>query len=374
MVKRPAGLRQRLRAGLRQALRSGWLGPLSRLERLDRDEWQALAAYRGLVHQAFGQRPFAPQVSADLWDRHAFRSAASTKPFFSPARRELENSSHHYGHDIQLKRHAGLPLIGSPLPHLLEHGLKVSRGATFESPRPWTRGYLCMGPLRASWLRERFGLPAHPIGPWIAYARPLLDAEAISRLRAELGPTLLVVLAHSWDQVERRMDLDHCVAEVRALMEAGGYRSLIWLRHWKDPEQLPLPPEWIVACNGHRSNPWFLDSLRTLLELSDGLASNAFGTHLGYGVALGTRLHWIEAEAQQDLSTLAGAKAEEEAGEWAERQRLSALLRRELGSAEPGAQERVRGLLDPYWGFDAVQQEQALRQLLLNRRGSSLAA
>ncbi|MCP9841337.1 hypothetical protein KBY93_11935 [Synechococcus sp. J7-Johnson] len=374
MAERRAGLRERLRAGLRQAVRAGRLGPIGRLERLDRDEWQALAAYRGLVHQAFGQRPFAPRVSADLWDRHAFRSAVSTKPFFSPARRELENSSHHYGHDIQLKRHAGLPLIGAPLPHLLEHGLKVSREATFESPRPWTRGYLCMGPLRARWLRERFGLPAHAIGPWIAYARPLLTVEAISQLRAELGPTLLVVLAHSWDQVERRMDLERCVAEVRGLMEAGGYRSLIWLRHWKDPELLPLPPEWIVACNGYRSNPWFLDAMRTLLALSDGLASNAFGTHLGYGVALGARLHWIEAEAEQDLSALAGAKAEEEAGEWAERQRLSALLREALWSAEPGSQDSVRRLLDPYWGFDALQPAPALRDLLLDRRRSAPAA
>mgnify|MGYP006168948337 CR=1 FL=1 len=73
----------------------------------------------------------------------------------SGALRELENSSHHYGHDVQLKRHAGLSLIGRPLPWLLEHGLKVSRGATFEAPQSWARGYLCMGPLRAAWLRDR---------------------------------------------------------------------------------------------------------------------------------------------------------------------------------------------------------------------------
>jgi hypothetical protein len=120
-----------------------------------------------------------------------------------------------------------------------------------------------------------------------------------------------------------------------------------------------------VACNGHRSNPWFLDAMRTLLELSDGLASNAFGTHLGYGVALGARLHWIEAEAEQDLSALAGAKAREEAEEWAERQRLSAQLRAALAEGQPTPQEAVRRLLDPYWGFGAVQSPQALRALLL---------
>ncbi len=355
-------LRERLRVRLRLELRAGGrLELLGRLGRLDQEQWQALAAYRGLVHQAFAHRPFAPDVSADCWDQGAFRSAATAKPFFSPARREWENSSHHYGHDVQLKRHAGLPLIGAPLPFLLEHGLKVSREATFESPRSWTRGYLCMGPLRAHWLRERFGLPVAAIGPWITYAQPLLAAEAIAQLRRERGPTLLVVLAHSWDQVERRMDLSRCIKAVRQQAEQGGYRSVLWLRHWKDPALEGLPPEWTVACNGHRSNPWFLDSLRTLLELSDGLASNAFGTHLGYGVALGKRLHWIDVEAEQDLSALSGAKAEEEAIEWRERQRLSAELRALLNSGDDGS---VQALLDPYWGFSASRSPAELRRQL----------
>lgn len=368
------GLKGRLRRGLRDALRAGRLGPLGRFDRLDRDEWQALSAYRGLVHQAFSQRPLAPRVSADLWEHGAFRSSGDRKPFFSPARRELENSSHHYGHDIQLKRHAHLPLIGAPLHVLLEHGLKVSRAATFESPKRWTRAYLCMGPLRATWLQERFGLPTVPIGPWIAYARPLLPVREIQGLRQDLGPTLLVVLAHSWDRVERRMDLPACVAAVQEQTALGGYRSVIWLRHWKDPPLPDLPPEWIVACNGHRSNPWFLDAMRTLLELSEGVASNAFGTHLGYGVALGKRLHWIEAAAEQDLSLLAGAKSEEEAVEWRERQRLSVELRSvlELASSALGAdpasdQQALRDLLEPYWGFSSVRTAESLRAVLLNR-------
>lgn len=356
-------LRTTLRQRLQGALRAGRLGPLGRLARFDRDQWQALAAYRGLVHQAFASRPLAPQVCADLWDRGAFRSSASCKAFFSPARRELENASHHYGHDIQLKRHADLPLIGRPLPWLLEHGLKVSRTATFESPRDWTRGYLCMGPLRAAWLRERFGLPAVAIGPWIAYARPLLEPAEIARLRQSLGSTLLVVLAHSWDQVERRMDQRACIEAVADLAAAQGYRSVIWLRHWKDPQLEGLPPQWIVACNGHRSNPWFLDAMRTLLALSDGLVTNAFGTHLGYAACFERRLHWLPVAAEQDLSHLNGAKAAEEEAEWAERQRLSAALIERLDRADgPG----VRQLLDPYWGFERVRDPQSLRQLLVS--------
>ncbi len=365
MVERKLGVKGRLRQGFRRAMRAGHLPGLSRLAGLDRDQWMALAAYRGLVQQAFESRPLAPQVSAVLWDNGAFHPAAARKAFFSPAQRELENSSHHYGHDIQIKRHAGLPLIGSPLPWLLEHGLKVSRGATFERPCDWSRGYLCMGPRRAGWLQERFGQPAVPIGPWISYAQPLLAAPEIASLRRQLGSTLLVVLAHSWDQVERRMDQRACIQAVAQQAASGGYRSVIWLRHWKDPELQDLPPQWIVACNGHRSNPWFLDAMRTLLELSDGLVSNAFGTHLGYGVALGKRLHWLPVAAEQDLSGLSGAKAEEEAAEWSERQRLSAELSARLALSDAAAaRDAVRELLDPYWGFDCLRPATELKGLL----------
>jgi hypothetical protein len=342
-------------------------GPLERLARVDRDQWQALAAWRGLTHQAFAARPLAPQVCSDLWEGGAFHSSAERRAFFSPGERELEPSSHHYGHDVQLKRHAGLPLIGPPLPWLLEHGLKVSATATFERPQPWARGYLCMGPRRAGWLRERFGHPAMAIGPWIHYARPLLPAEEIRQLRAELGSTLLVVLAHSWDQVERRMDLNDCVAAVAATARAGDYRRVIWLRHWKDPQPQGLPPGWIVACNGHRANPWFLDALRTLLELSDGLVSNAFGTHLGYAVALGKRLHWIPVGVDQDLSSLTGPKAEEERQEWRERERLSRELVERLAGGEAG-EGAVVALLNPYWGFDAVRSPGELREVVRGGR------
>jgi hypothetical protein len=121
-----------------------------------------------------------------------------------------------------------------------------------------------------------------------------------------------------------------------------------------------------VACNGHRSNPWFLDSLRTLIELSDGLASNAFGTHLGYGVALGRRLHWIPVAVEQDLTCLPPGKLSEEQAEWQERQRLSAELSDRLEGDDATA--AVRELLDPYWGFAAMKDPVALARVLRGRR------
>jgi hypothetical protein len=333
--------------------------------RFAREEWEALCAWQGVVHQAYRAKPIQPNLSSDLWHRGHFSSSLQRKPFFTPSRREREPSSHHYGHDVVLKRHAELPLIGPPLPLLLEHGLKVAETSRFETPKSWAnRGYLCMGPLRARWLQEQHGVAAHPIGPWIQYARPLLDPLELEQQRQSWGSTMLVILAHSWDQVERSTNLEACVHEVQEIQTKQGYQQVVWLRHWKDPEQLPLPKSWIVACNGHRSNPWFLDALRTLLELCDGVATNAFGTHLGYAAALNKQLHWIPVQAEQNLSELAAAKADEEACEWAERQRLSEALRTVLDDPSPALSAQISELLDPYWGMSIRLTPTQLRELI----------
>ena len=356
---KPTGLRDELRwraIGLGRKI----LGP-----RMSRTEWNALCAWRGLVHQAYQAKPLQPNLCSDLWHQGTFKDPRCTKAFFTPNRREREASSHHYGHDLQLKRFAGLPLVGPPLPVLLEHGLKVARSSRFELPKSWARsGYLCMGALRAQWLREEHGVPAHAIGPWIRFAQPLLTADQIEAQRQLWGKTLLVVLAHSWDQVERSMDFDACISAIKKIAQEENYQQVVWLRHWKDPEKLPLPEGWIKACNGHRSNPWFLDAMRTLLELSDGLASNAFGTHLGYGAALNTRLHWVDVETIQHLQQLSPEKAREEEAEWAERQRLSQELRQALTLPAELQATTVNALLDPYWGLSEEPDAKAMARLL----------
>ncbi len=342
----PSTLRDELRwraIGITRSLAGG---------RVARSEWEALSAWRGVVHQAYQATPLQANLSCDLWHQGQFQDPKARRAFFTTNRREREPSSHHYGHDLQLKRFIDLPLIGAPLPVLLEHGLKVARSSRFESPKPWAKkGFLCMGPLRARWLENDLQVPARAIGPWIRFAKPLLSAMQIARQKKQWGKTLLVVLAHSWDQVKRSMDLSHCIEAVEAVAKKEDYQHVVWLRHWKDPEDLPLRDGWIKACNGHRSNPWFLDSMRTLLELSDGLASNAFGTHLGYAEALGIRLHWIDVDVEQQLDALSADKAEEEQAEWEERKRLSLMLRSCLTLPEPKQSQAIHELFDPYWGL-----------------------
>ncbi len=342
-----------LKRNLQCELRCNLLRLLPEFCHPDSRQWRALEIHEELNRQAFiGTHP-------------SFEVPFESAVLRGGVRRERLDSSHHYGHDVVLKRHAGMALIGRPLPLMLEHGLKVSTGAIFEPPRYWMRGFVCMGPYRAEQLKKRYRLPAIVIGPWISYARPLMNSSDLEELRAQLGSTLLVVLAHSWEFVERRCSLEACIDAVQKLQHSGGYRTVIWLRHWMDAP-IQLPATWITACNGHRSNPWFLDSLRTLLELSDGMASNALGTHLGYGIALGKRLHWIDVEAEQDLSRLTKEKARMEDQEWQARRRLIEELRVRLDQEHGAAAAELWELFQSHWGLGQRLEPGEMAAMLTN--------
>lgn len=354
-----------LKRNLQCELRTNLLHFLPDVLQPDRRQWKALELYETLTRQVFSGAADSFEVPPTAWRSQQSIDTAEWPELRGGARRERLDSSHHYGHDVLLKRHTGMPLIGRPLPLMLEHGLKFSAGAVLEPPRPWMRGFVCMGPHRAEQLRQRYPLATIEIGPWICYARPLMTPTDLQGLRAQLGPTLLVVPSHSWDLVERRISQAACIDAVEKIVDSCKYQTVIWLRYWVDAP-VKLPDSWIMACNGHRSNPWFLDCMRTLLELSDGMASNAFGTHLGYGVALGKRLHWIDAATDQDLSRLTKKQALLEEQEWQTRQHLINKLRACIDPEHGASAAELWTLLQPYWGLGQQLEPEELAHKLVN--------
>ena len=339
------------------------------LSREQRRELTALAAYGGLVHQAFHSRPLRPLVCSDVVLEEAWTSCQRLRPTESPARRERDNAVHHYGHDVILKRAAGLPLVGRPLPFMLEHGVNFSDVSSYEDPLPWVRSYLCMGPHRANRLRSRFSVRGVAVGPYIQYARSLLLEERAAELRHELGRTLLVIPAHTVVNVERRWSAEELIALVSAHARQEGYDTVIWQSFWKDPAPTGLPKDWIVACNGHTSNPWFLDCQRTLLDLCQAMVACSLGTHVGYAIALNKPVLFAPMEIEQDVSAAPALWQHRYSSEWEERRRLLKVIGLELHhqALQPLSRERARRELDPFFGFDLRCSAAALANVLRGR-------
>lgn len=343
-----------LKARVGNALRHSLI-PLGRwLSREQRRELTALAAYGGLVHQAFHSRPFRPMVCTDVVLEEVWTPHTQLQPTESPARRERDNAVHHYGHDVVLKRAAGLPLVGRPLPFMLEHGVNFSDVSSYEDPLPWVRSYLCMGPQRADRLRQRFGVRGVAVGPYIQYARSLLLEERATALRQELGRTLLVIPAHTVVNVERRWSAADLIPRIQDHALREGYQTVIWQTFWKDPPPVGLPPEWILACNGHASNPWFLDAQRTLLELCEAMVACSLGTHVGYALACNRPVVFAPLAIEQDVSAASALWQHRYSSEWEERARLLEAMGLEShqSALQPLQSARAREVLDPYFGFD----------------------
>ena len=133
---------------------------------------------------------------------------------------------------------------------------------------------------------------------------------------------------------------------------------MIWQGFWKDPVPEGLPGAWILACNGHASNPWFLDCQRTLLELADRVLTTSLGSHVGYAVALHRPVMFLPIEIQQDVSAASDLWRHRYESEWQERRALM----RQLGIEpepllpQPLEEEKARGVLDPFFGFDCPMQ------------------
>lgn len=343
-----------LKARVGNALRESLI-PVGRwLSREQRRELTALAAYGGLVHQAFHSRPFHPLVCTDVVLEEDWCAFTRLQPTESPARRERDNAVHHYGHDVVLKRAAGMPLVGRALPIMLEHGVNFSDGSSYEDPQPWVRSYLCMGPHRAARLRNRFRVRGVAVGPYIQYARSVLLEERAAELRQELGRTLLVIPAHTVVNVERRWSAEPLIALIQAHVQEERYDTVIWQSFWKDAPPQGLPREWILACNGHASNPWFLDCQRTLLELCQGMVACSLGTHVGYALALERPVLFAPVEISQDVSAASALWQQRYSSEWEERSRLMEAIGVEpqLDSLQWLDAGRARQALDPYFGFD----------------------
>lgn len=317
-------------------------------------EIELLQAYSGLVHQAYNAAVFQPWLSTDVFWKGEWRRPTDLPPTKSPARRERDNAVHHYGHDVLLKRHAGLPLVGRPMPFLLEHGVNFSDQSSFETPESWARVYFCMGERRAALLRKNHGIKAAAVGPYIRFAHIPITPERLTELKAELGRTLLVVPAHSTAQVRRVWSNSEWISSVDRYRREQGYQHVLWMGFWKDsPPLAELPSGWIPACNGHASNPWFLDCQRLLFALSDAVCTFALGTHVGYALELGLPVLFARQTLTQDMSQTDPLWRNRFQGELEERQ---GLIERLLRDAEGDVLPRLNHgqaveLLDPWFGF-----------------------
>lgn len=159
---------------------------------------------------------------------------------------------------------------------------------------------LTFGEKRIEHLRNRSSKMLFAIGPYIYYAKDILDQEKIRQIKTRLGKTLLVFPTHSVDRVTVDMNSSSLIKRIKQFKEEHGFDTVLVCLYYRDVE-LGRAIEYehagfLVVSAGRREDRAFLNRLHTFFSISDYTLSNNVGTHIGYSVILG-KPHTILEEA-----------------------------------------------------------------------------
>lgn len=136
------------------------------------------------------------------------------------------------------------------------------------------------------------------LGPYIHYADLLFCDSEMKNLKQQLGKTLLVFPVHSIPNIIADFDLDEFILKINQIKHNGIYNSVIICLYYQDiirgADAAYLAQKFKVVSAGHRFDPYFLDRLKTIIELSDDVVTNGIGTHVGYSNYLSKPLIAIE--------------------------------------------------------------------------------
>ncbi|HVW19107.1 MAG TPA: hypothetical protein VHB30_12750 [Solirubrobacteraceae bacterium] len=280
------------------------------------------------------------------------RRLAADRPLHT---RELQAPNDFYGIAAMLKRHAGVSPRAA-LKAAVEHGISVSSYVwelDVEGPLPT---FLGAGPQRVQAYLEAAepGRAAEAIGPLVLYAPAPRPVERPAR-------RLLAIPAHSTHHVTVDYDAEAFAAWLGELR--GDFDEVVVCLYWRDvqrgAQEAYRRAGLRCATAGHIYDPLFMTRMRALLESAAVVATNRFGSHVAYAVAL-DRPVWYRAQPVERtaLEALPESKA---APEWlATAEQIAARFARPVDAVT----DEQREALDPFAGFERHRSPEELRRLL----------
>lgn len=150
-------------------------------------------------------------------------------------------------------------------------------------------------------------------GPYIQYAQSILTDEQSKLIKGKLGKILLVFPSHSIDALHAKFDIKDFIDFILVKKHQYNFNTVIVCLYWKDVE-LGMDKSYIdhgfmVVTAGHIYDYYFLDRLKSIIEISDYTISNEVGTHIGYCVSM-NKPHYIYMSKIQYVPDIHAADSE----------------------------------------------------------------
>jgi hypothetical protein len=204
---------------------------------------------------------------------------------------EIASQNDFYGIARTLKKFAGIsediPLYGT-----IEHGMYFENGYCWcDDIRYPTKNIVCMSEFRSNVISRLTFKEPTVIGPYIAYAENFYSDAKMHEIKNNIGKTLLVMPVHSLNGIDEKYDIEDFIKEINHIKDEYEYSSVMVCLYWKElVEEFILPYRengYKIVSAGHIYDKYFLNRLRAIIELSDGVLMNRIGTNLGYSMYFG---------------------------------------------------------------------------------------
>lgn len=285
-----------------------------------------------------------------------YRALSQPIPYYPE---EKMRDSNYYGYAKAIKEYAGINKINAALEHGLYLGDRISTAEGYRT----TRSVIAMSQNRVDSFRlHGVNKPIIAIGPYIHYAKPLLNEHEFQSLKKELGKVLLVMPVHAAKGTS--VDYNHKILLDFIDTIRNEFDTVMVCIHFRDVlnnSDCVLDYEkkgYKVVCAGNEYDYNFVRRLKSIILLSDYVLSNSHGTNTGFCLCLGKPQTIVYDKSlvkkhnsyTEEVKMIRDAQVKEIEGAFTE--------------YSPVITDEQRAIIDKYWGISLIKSPEELREAL----------
>ncbi|MBQ2666252.1 hypothetical protein [Methanobrevibacter sp.] len=278
-----------------------------------------------------------------------------------------------YGIDKSLKEYCGFD-NDYKIKAFIEHGINFSEyfecGFRVHESLP----SIMMSPFRENLIKnQKNNHGAYSIGPFIHYANPLLKNNDYKEKKEELGTNLLVFPAHSTLGGTTNFSITDFCDKIQDM--GSEFDTVTISLYWKDVElgrdKFYKKYGFEVMTAGYMYDPYFLNRLRSIIELSDLTISNEIGTSSFYALVLGKPHIILPMNVKYNIEKTDGKYlslvAEESYDSTVKSAKVNdiELIKNSLLKSEGKITNQNKEIINKYSGIYCVKSKEDLRKILL---------
>lgn len=259
---------------------------------------------------------------------------------------EFVKDTNFYGYANSIKKYAKISNINASI----EHGLYDEKNnyIPLASYSKTIIKIITMSDIRKE-LNERIvKKKTLAIGPYIYYANSLLSPEEIKSVKEKYGRILLFIPSHGCVEGNNAYDIETLINELKIIKERFKFDTVVVNMFYYDilhTNYASLYEEagFYITTAGHRYDLNFISRLKSIIELADATASNAFGTNIGFSIYLKKPFLYIHPNSIISDNSM-----------------VSEVLS-SFNGYNLGITEQQYSVVSKYWGFDCIKTPEQIK-------------